>query len=232
MATYVVIHGAGDVAWSWHLVSAELRERGHDVVAVDLPSEDESASFSDYADVVVEAIGERTDLIVVAHSLGGFVAPLVAARVPVELIVLVAGMVPVPGESADQWWVNTGYVEMRGRHGREDDEIELFMHDVPRALAEEALARGRSQAGAPMREPCPLPEWPDVPTRYLLCRDDRMFPAEWLREVVRERLGLDPDEMDGGHSPYLSRPSELAERLDAYLATSPAPPPRPRRGPS
>ena len=48
------IHGAGDRAWHWHLVGAELRERGHDVVAVDLPSEDESAGLSEYADTVVE----------------------------------------------------------------------------------------------------------------------------------------------------------------------------------
>jgi len=67
-----------------------------------------------------------------------------------------------------------------------------------------------------MLEPWPLDAWPDVPTRYLLCRDDRMFPAEWTRRVVRERLGISPDEIDGGHCPFLSRPKELAERLAAY----------------
>jgi pimeloyl-ACP methyl ester carboxylesterase len=84
MSTYVLIHGAADSAWQWHLVEPQLRERGHDVVAVDLPSEDGSAGFPEYADVVVGAIGDRTDLVVVAHSLGGFTVPLVCARVPVE----------------------------------------------------------------------------------------------------------------------------------------------------
>ena len=37
-----------------------------------------------------------------------------------------------------------------------------------------------------------------------------------MRRVVRERLGITPDEMDGGHLPALSRPKELAERLEAY----------------
>jgi pimeloyl-ACP methyl ester carboxylesterase len=59
-------------------------------------------------------------------------------------------------------------------------------------------------------------KWPDVPTRYLLCRDDRCFPPEFTRRLVRERLNLVPDEMDGGHLVYLSRPEELASRLDAY----------------
>src|SRR5215217_5411184 len=104
MSTYVLIHGAGDVAWSWGLVAAELRQREHDVVAVDLPSEDESAGWWDYADTVVDAIGARTDLVVVAHSLGGFTAPLVCERVPVDLLVLVAAMIPSPGERAGEWW--------------------------------------------------------------------------------------------------------------------------------
>ncbi len=45
-----------------------------------------------------------------------------------------------------------------------------------------------------------------------------MFPATWMRAVVRERLGMTPDEIDGGHCPALSRPGELAERLEMYRA--------------
>jgi hypothetical protein len=67
-------------------------------------------------------------------------------------------------------------------------------------------------------KPWPLAAWPDVPTRFLLCRGDRFFPAEFQRRVVRERLGITPDEMEGGHLPALARPRELAERLDRYVA--------------
>ena len=45
MATYVLIHGAGDVGWYWHLVEAELRERGHNVVAPDLTCDHDSAGL-------------------------------------------------------------------------------------------------------------------------------------------------------------------------------------------
>ena len=48
MATYALIHGPGDVGWYWHLVAADLRARGHDVVAPDLPCEDPSAGLADY----------------------------------------------------------------------------------------------------------------------------------------------------------------------------------------
>src|SRR5690606_8800026 len=58
MATYALIHGAGGDASYWHRVVPELARRGHDVVAPDLPVEDDSAGFAEYADVVVEAIGD------------------------------------------------------------------------------------------------------------------------------------------------------------------------------
>ena len=219
MATYVLIHGAGDSAFYWHLLAPELRERGHEVVAMELPCDDESAGLSEYTDTVVHAIGDRTELVLVAQSFGAFTAPLVCARVPVELMVLVAGMVPLPGEKGEDWPANTGYEQAtREQNADDNSEIAVFYHDVPPELAAEALSRGRDQAETPGLEPWPLDAWPDVPTRYLLCRDDRFFPAEWMRGVVRERLGITPDEIDGGHCPALSRPRELAERLEALWA--------------
>ncbi|GID93090.1 alpha/beta hydrolase [Amorphoplanes digitatis] len=217
MAAFVLIHGAGDVGWYWHLVEAELRARGHETIAPDLPCEDDSAGLPSYADVVVDAIGGRTGLIVVAQSFGGFIAPLVCDRVAVELLVLVAPMIPAPGESPAAYWAATGY-DKEPRAGY-DDTIELFYQDVAPELAAEALRRGRGQSEARMGEPSPLRAWPDVPTRVLICRDDRLFPARYLRRVARERLGVTPDEIDGGHTPALSRPRELADRLEAYAAT-------------
>ena len=224
MATYVLIPGAGSDSWYWHLVIPELRARGHDVVAPDLPVDDDSAGLAEYTDVVVDAVGDRADLIVVAQSMGGFTAPLVAARVPVDLIVLVAAMVPSPGETPGDWWGNTGQgaamqgqAERDGRVITEDfDPVATFLHDVPPDVMAEAMKRGSNQSGTPVEKPWPLAAWPDVPTRFLLCRDDRFFPAEFQRRVVRDRLGIVPDEMDGGHLPALAHPKELVERLETY----------------
>ena len=223
MATYVLIHGAADSGWFWHLLERELRTRGHDVVAPDLPCDDDSAGFAEYADAVVGAIGDRTGLIVVAQSLGGFTAPLVCDRVSVNLLVLLAGMVPAPGERADDYWVNTGYADARREQAEREgpppeDDIGLFYHDVPPDLAAEALRRGRPQSDTPGKQPWPLPAWPEVPTRFLLCRDDRLFPADFMRRVARDRLGLTADEIDGSHCVALSRPTELADRLEAFQA--------------
>ena len=212
MATFALIHGGGGSAWDWHLVVPELHERGHEALAVDLPSGDESAGWSEYADAVVHAIGDRQPVIVAGHSLGAFTAPLVCARVSVDLLVLIAAMIPSPGERFDDWWSNAGYEDS----GLDD----VFYHDVPPELAAEAQQRERDEKSKALREPWPLNAWPRTPTRYLLCRDDRMFTAAWARRHAHERLAVEADEMDGGHYITLSRPRELAERLDAYARSA------------
>jgi pimeloyl-ACP methyl ester carboxylesterase len=222
VATYVLIHGAGSDAWYWHLVAPALRAAGHEVVAPDLPCDDDAAGFAEYADVVVDAIGDRGELVVVAQSLGGFTAPLVCARRPVERVVLVAAMVPAPGERPGDWWSRTGWEaahrEQAVHDGRDPDgpfdpRAELF-HDVPEAVVAAAFARPpRDQSGTPFEAPYPFTGWPAVPTRFVLGRHDRFFPAPFLRRVVRERLGVEPEEVTAGHLPALARPGELAARL-------------------
>jgi pimeloyl-ACP methyl ester carboxylesterase len=229
MATFVLIHGGGDVGWSWHLVEAELRQRGHDVVAPDLPCEDDTAGLQDYADAVVDAVGDRADrgdLVVVGHSFGGFTAPLVADRLRAEALVLVAAMVPAPGESPAQWWLNTGYGQAVEEQARRDggltgsnDPLVAFYHDVPRALAEEALSKEREESNTAYNDPWPLAAWPAVPTHFVLCREDRFFPADFMSRVVAERLAIEPDEIAASHGVALSRPRELADMLVGYAAT-------------
>jgi pimeloyl-ACP methyl ester carboxylesterase len=225
MAAYVLIHGASSDSWYWHRVVPELRALGHDVVAPDLPSDDDAAGWTEYTDAVVGAIGSRKGVIVVAQSLAGYTAPIVCTRVPVDLLVLVAAMVPAPHESPVEWWTNTRHAHAKRAQdvldGRPPDApfdvFVTFFHDVPPEVVAEARARGeRRQSSTPFKQPWPLDAWPAVPTRFLLCRQDRLFPAEFQHRVVRERLGITPDEMDGGHLPALARPKELVERLEAY----------------
>ena len=228
MTTFVLIHGAGDVGWHWHLVEAELRARGHDVVAPDLPGDDESATLTDYADSVIDVVDGKRDLVVVGHSFGAFTAPLVAARLPVDVLVLVAGMIPAPGEPPADWWRNCGYRSAVDEQAARDggltgspDPYVSFYHDVPRELADEAMARERAHpSSASMAAPWPLPAWPDVPTRFVLCTADRFFPPDLFRRLARERLGVVPDEIAGGHCPALSRPGELADIVERYARST------------
>lgn len=231
VSAFVLIHGAGEDGWHWHLVEAELRARGHISLAPDLPT-DGSATLTDYADLVLDAIGETVEHVtVVAHSFGGFTAPLVADRLPASGLVFVAGMVPQPGESPADWWANTGYAEAARRQATTDggltgasDPYLCYYHDVPRHLADRSLRNERDHpSSAADAQPWPLPTLPSVPTRFLLCTQDRLFPPAFMRRVARDRLGLVPDEIHSGHCPALSRPTELAAMLDSYSACMSAP---------
>ena len=220
--TFVLIPGAGGQAWYWHRVVDELHHRGHGAIAVDLPAGDDSAGLAAYTDAVVAAIGDAQPLVVVGQSMGGLTAPLVCARVPVDLLVLVNAMVPTPGETGGEWWdatdQATARADMAAREGRElsDDLLDDFFHDVPQHVVEEAMRRGDPpQSSAPFAEPWPRDAWPQVPTRVLAGRDDRFFPADFQARVARQRLGITPDVVPGGHLVALSRPVELAEALVA-----------------
>jgi pimeloyl-ACP methyl ester carboxylesterase len=224
-AAYVLLPGAGGDAWYWHLVVPELRSRGHEVVAPDLPAADDSAGLGEYADVAVEASGGRANLIVVAQSMAAFTAPLLCRRVDVRQLVLVAPMIPAPSESPGEWWWKSGQIAARReqdeREGRDPDapfDVKTaFMHDVADEIVAEAFARGEPrQSDTPFEEPWPLAAWPSIPTNVLACRHDRFFPLEFMRRLALERLGVTADVIDTGHLPALARPAELAQRLDAY----------------
>ena len=226
MALFVLIHGGGDVGWYWHLVEAELRARGHDSVAPDLPCDDDFATLDDYANTVIDAVGDRRNLVVVGQSYGAFTATIVADRLATDVLVLLAGMIPSPGEAPKDWWDDTGHAEAARAQAALDggltgnaDPFVCYYHDMPRALAEEAMRRARGESSAAYEQLWPLDAWPDVRTKFVLCEDDRLFPAAFFRRLARERLGIVPDEIPGGHCVALSRPKELAELLIGYAAT-------------
>jgi pimeloyl-ACP methyl ester carboxylesterase len=227
MTTFVLIPGAGGNAEYWKRLVSELERRGHEAIAVDIKQDDPSLGLPEYADIVQRAIGGRRDVVLVAQSLGGFTAPMVASRVPVAMIVLLNAMIPLPGETPGAWWGNTGSSEARyaadeaaGRSGELDVETH-FLHDLSDETKAELYASvPREPADTPFGQPCEFERWPDVPIRVLVGRDDRFFPAEFQRRVAQDRLGLDVDELDGGHLVAVSNPAGLAQRLIDYDAAS------------
>ena len=102
--SYILIPGAGGMAWYWHRVVALLEQARREVIAVDLPGDDESAGLDDYAEIVVREIGQRTNVTLVAQSLGAFTAAVVCERISVGKLIFVNAMIPVPCETAGDWW--------------------------------------------------------------------------------------------------------------------------------
>jgi pimeloyl-ACP methyl ester carboxylesterase len=219
----VLIPGAGGQAWVWHLVEADLRRRGYDAFAVDLPAADESKGLAAYADAVVDAIGDRPLPAIVAYSLGAFTAPLVWQCVPPRQVTFVNAMIPRPGETPGAWWDNVGWEQARTAAARRNgyspdfDLDTYFLHDIPADLRQQMLGQEVPQSGGPFGDICTFDGWPDVPVHVIAGRDDRFFPVELQQRVARERLGVEPDVVPGGHLAALSRPAELSAALARYL---------------
>jgi pimeloyl-ACP methyl ester carboxylesterase len=225
----VLIPGAGGQAWVWHLVEADLRRRGYDAFAVDLPAADESKGLPAYADAVVSAIndraaGDRARVTIAAYSLGAFTAPLVWQRVPPRQVIFVNAMIPRPGETPGAWWDNVGWEQARTEAARRNgyspdfDLDTYFLHDIPADLRERMAGHDVPQSGGPFGNVCAFDGWPGVPLHAIAGRDDRFFPVELQQRVARERLGVEPDLVPGGHLVALSRPAELAAALARCLS--------------
>jgi pimeloyl-ACP methyl ester carboxylesterase len=219
MARFVLVPGAGGMASYWRCVAPVLRAAGHEPIAVDLPGGDRRAGLAAYADIVVRAIGERDDVVLVAQSLAGFTAPLACARAPARMIVFVNAMIAKPGETAGAWWAATGAVEARtkaaerGGYAREFDVETYFLHDVPQDVLRAGPQLPRAEAEIVFAEPCRFERWPEIPIHVLAGRDDRFFPVAFQRRVALERLGREVEELPGGHLVALSNPQGLADRL-------------------
>ena len=225
MTTFALIHGSGDGGWSWHLVQEALIERGHDSVAPDLPTDRTDATWEDCVVAVADAVGSTDDVVVVGHSSGGFVSPLVADRLRARMQVFLAGMVPQPGETGSDWFGNVGWSEPFAEQARSDggltgheDPMIAFYHDVPPGLAAQAMARERPVGESLGESPWPLAALPSIPARSIVTTRDRFIPASVQRRVAAERLAIcEPDELVAGHCANLAKPAELADILASYV---------------
>src|SRR5436309_3335483 len=108
MSVFVLVPGAGGSAWFWHRVAPELERAGHTPIAVELPGPDPAAGLPQYAEIVLRAAGGHDDVVLVAQSMGAFTALAVCADLAPLRLALLNAMIPAPGETAGDWWENTG----------------------------------------------------------------------------------------------------------------------------
>lgn len=226
MATYVLIHGAWHGAWCWEYLKAELEKEGHKVVTPNLPI-DTSATLVDYADLVAKELEELDldDPVVVGHSMAGLLLPLIAEKTYVRRIVYLCAMFRRAGQSLAQdqeAGVNSGLIipgfeEVKTDEGEnfsllKKEAIPFFYNDCSVELQEWAFGKLRKQRDY-WEEGNPQAEWPEVSKTAIICSEDKAIDPSWSEQVVRDWLEITPILLPGGHSPFLSRPKELAEIL-------------------
>src|ERR1700730_1079383 len=214
MSLFCLVHGSTQNASCWDLLIPKLEQYGHQVVRMNLPTNEPEASATRYAEVIVSAIpADRDDAIVVAHSAGGLFLPLVPQKRRVRRLVFLAAVIPQIGKSLrdqvndDRNMFNP---EWLGKDPTKDVELtqKFLFHDCSSETTSWALSTMSLMfARQAILEVCPLSVWPAVPSSYILCLDDKAIQPEWSRHAARERLEVDSIELPGGHCPYVSRPS-------------------------
>jgi pimeloyl-ACP methyl ester carboxylesterase len=225
VSTFVLVHGAWHGAWCWERLVPELEKRGHAAVAMDLPIDDPTAGLGEYATVVERAM-PAGDVVLVGHSLGAAVIPLVAAARPVGQLVFLCPVLRRPGKSlaeqadldadATSWDLSAGrtyYDDQSSAWVDPEAAIGVFYHDCDAETARLAASRLRRQYWRYWEEPNPLDAWPNTERRAIVCQDDRLASIGWARRTLPAELGVTPAELPGGHSPFLSRPAALADTL-------------------
>lgn len=231
MTTFALVHGAWHDAWCWERVAPLLERAGHEVLAPQLPSDDGTADFDAYADLVCDALGEcDDDVVVVAHSLAGATGALIPDRRPVRHLVYLCAAVPAAGLSLlDQWQAEPDMVSPEFGSGwlqgltEPDDQLRttwvdlefarnVFYADCDDATATAAIDHLRPQSGYPWTLPCSLSEHPSVGCTSVVCNEDLVVNPSWSKRVAR-RIDADIVELPGSHSPFLSQPSAVADVL-------------------
>ena len=225
MSIFCLVSGSTQNPLCWRLLVPELEKHGHQTVTTSLPVDEPAASGARYAEVIAQALKDAgDDVILVGHSASGMFIPLVPSLRPIRRLIYLAAVIPKPGASirdqlaAEPDMLNPEWVAAcrSDNNPFTDDEvaIKFLFHDCPPEAVELGLTtRKLMYAQGAMAEIFPLAALPEVPSSYIVCSDDRTISPDWSRRTARERLEVEAIELPGGHCPYLSRPSQLAEVL-------------------
>jgi pimeloyl-ACP methyl ester carboxylesterase len=243
---FVFVHGGFHAGWCWSHTVAELEKIGHTGIAIDLPGHgtrlDEESTLTNRRKAVA-AVLQPGDVLV-GHSGGGFDATLGADSAPelVSHIVYLAAALPREGRSYTDAmtmgsegaeFFDTAAADMLSHlHFADDGAMtfadidgarQYFYHDCDDETVRWAFERlGPERFGETTVAPVSVPNFwaADIGRSFIRCEQDRAYPR-WLAELVCKRLGVEPLTIDASHSPFLSRPAELAELLVHATTTRP-----------
>lgn len=221
MALFVLVHGSWHGPWVWERVAAELRDRGHEVVAPELPIDEVGATWQDYADKVTDALGHRADeAILVGHSAGAIPVAIAASRSAPRLTVYLTPSNPareLPEDRPVRFKPELDAVIKYDDRGRDyldvEDAVSVFYRRLDPSTARWAASRLRPQAET---GDIPLERPPAVPSVLVYARHDEVFTTEGMLWSAKYVFGVEPIAIDTGHTPQLEAPNDLADVLEDF----------------
>ncbi|WP_427965912.1 alpha/beta fold hydrolase [Altererythrobacter sp.] len=236
MATFVLIHGSWHGGWCFDEVRRLLEAEGHEVIAPDLPgmggNEEElgAVTLEGWGNFTVEQCrkASQSPVVLAGHSRGGLVVTQAAESDPqaMDAIVYICAMMMPSGMSRAEFKAmeesNPAFDALiqptAGGHGTVitgEHPERVFAQLSPAELVEPAMQRLVAEPHGPRSTRLyPTPErWGSLPRTYIECTEDRTIPISSQRRMQAMSPGAKVVTLDADHSPFLSRPRELADAL-------------------
>jgi len=232
----LLVHGAWHGAWCYKPLLAELRARGREAVAIDLPgagddpADPAGVTFQDCAARVVEvARGMGGPVLLVGHSMGGMVITLAAELAPecFSALVYIAAIVPGRGQGALMLTATDGTASPAKEALSADGRLlnaappemarAAFYHDCPEEYVADALPRLRPVPTGFLLTPVQLPRdrAAGLKRHYIECTEDRILPISLQRRMVAARGRMVVHTLASAHSPFYAMPGAVADILVA-----------------
>jgi pimeloyl-ACP methyl ester carboxylesterase len=230
--TVVLVHGAWHGSWCWGELVPVLEARGLAVATVDLPSSGPDVTALGDLDADVAAVTAVLDdvpgpKILLGHSYGGLpVTQAAAGREDVVHLMYVCAfmldagvsLIDAAGGQPVAWW----RLSEDGSWMTPDRPEEVFYNDCPPAVAAEAVAQLQPQSLSSCRQPLEAAAWKTIPSTYVVGDRDPELP-QFVQEGMAAGRASRVVHIDAGHSPFLSRPRELAALIAECAGLSTAP---------
>jgi pimeloyl-ACP methyl ester carboxylesterase len=234
----VLLHGAWQDGRCWRDVAAVLEAQGRQVFTPTMAGHGPNANRAITLADCVESIRafllrqKLSRVTLVAHSFAGLVAPLVAEALPDRIgrLVFLDALIPVQGQNAFYGIPPEANPPLiQGDNGTVSLSLPTWLErfwqdDTAPDPSLASLERGETiwqtllspQPLSVALEPIPLSRFFElnIPTTYLLCRQDQVFGDPGIWRVMAARLPqAQVLEMDSGHEPMFTRPFDLAGKL-------------------
>jgi pimeloyl-ACP methyl ester carboxylesterase len=227
--TIVLVHGAFADSSGWNTVAGRLLGDGYPVIAFSNPLRGPIAD-AEYLRQFLSTI--EGPVVLVGHSYGGAVITNAATGNPnVKSLVYIAAYALAAGESlAEANSLGGGHTDLADHlvfrpfpgaaPGDADAYIDpewvpiLFAQDLPKSTARVMGATQRPAAVSSLFTPSGPAAWEDIPSWYLVARQDRTIPPEAERAMA-ERAGSTTVEIDSSHVAMMSHPAAVTALIKA-----------------
>jgi pimeloyl-ACP methyl ester carboxylesterase len=232
---FVLIHGAWHSANCWNKVIPKLKEQGHNAFSIDFSAKasDAKYDFDDYVTENYQILNKlNKPMILVGHSMGAAIANKLYTQIrkKVKALIYIAGSLPKNGESIDDVFSKSTKKTLLQQNFiiskdaayitiNPDAVKEIFYNDCN--IKDTIMYKSQlvKQSLKALQEPIFYDEkkLQQIPKFYIECLRDNAIDISAQRLMYKKFQNISAIPMDTGHSPFYSKPKELAQHLLATL---------------